>query len=63
MRVPEPMYATIGTEVPTRPHWIFEQEYDGMRVIALVTARSVQLITRNGRAALGVGRWALGVNR
>jgi len=57
------MYATIGTEVPTRRDWIFEQEYDGMRVIALVTARSVQLITRNGRAALGVGRWALGVNR
>src|SRR5579884_1052702 len=49
MRAPEPMYATIGTEVPAGPGWTFEQKYDGMRVIALVGARDVQLVTRNGR--------------
>lgn len=43
------MYATIGTEVPAGRDWTFEQKYDGMRVIALVRARKVRLVTRNGR--------------
>jgi bifunctional non-homologous end joining protein LigD len=43
------MYATIGAAMPNGGDWVFEQKYDGMRVIADVTARSVQLITRNGR--------------
>jgi bifunctional non-homologous end joining protein LigD len=49
MRAPEPMYATVGATVPTGPRWTFEQKYDGMRVIALVSSRDVRLVTRNGR--------------
>jgi bifunctional non-homologous end joining protein LigD len=49
MRAPEPMYATVGATIPTGPGWTFEQKYDGMRVIALVSARDVRLVTRNGR--------------
>jgi bifunctional non-homologous end joining protein LigD len=48
MRPPEPMYATIGRGLPTGSGWTFEQKYDGMRVIATVTARNVRLVTRNG---------------
>jgi len=44
----EPMLATIGAEVPSGPEWIFEPKYDGMRVIARVSPRRVQLMTRNG---------------
>lgn len=49
MRAPEPTYATIGATMPAGPDWTFEQKYDGMRVIALVTTRDIQLVTRNGR--------------
>ncbi|HET7187261.1 MAG TPA: non-homologous end-joining DNA ligase [Gemmatimonadaceae bacterium] len=48
-RVPEPMYATLGHELPTGAHWIFEPKYDGMRVIAEVSTRQVRLVTRNGK--------------
>ncbi|HVF40984.1 MAG TPA: DNA ligase D [Gemmatimonadaceae bacterium] len=44
----EPMYATIGTEVP-KGDWTFEPKYDGVRVLAFVTADEVRLITRNGK--------------
>ncbi len=43
------MLATIGNQLPTDPHWVFEQKYDGMRVIAAADARRVRLVTRNGR--------------
>jgi bifunctional non-homologous end joining protein LigD len=43
------MYASIGTAVPTDGDWLFEQKYDGMRVIAEVSPKAVRLITRNGR--------------
>ena len=49
MRLPEPMYATVGATVPRGQDWAFEQKYDGMRVIALVAPRAVRLVTRNGR--------------
>ena len=48
-RLPAPMLATIGSYLPTDSHWMFEQKYDGMRVIAAIDARRVRLITRNGR--------------
>jgi len=48
-RIPQPMLATIGTSLPSDSDWIFEQKYDGMRVIAAVDTRSVRLVTRNGR--------------
>jgi bifunctional non-homologous end joining protein LigD len=44
----EPMYATIGTAVPDGAGWTFEPKYDGIRVLAYVTAGAARLITRNG---------------
>ena len=43
----EPMYAAIGTDVPSGDGWTFEPKYDGVRVLAHVSRRSVQLVTRN----------------
>jgi len=45
----EPMYATIGSDVPTGPGWTFEPKYDGMRALAFVTPTRVRLVTRNGK--------------
>jgi bifunctional non-homologous end joining protein LigD len=45
---PEPMYAGVGHDIPTGRNWTFEPKYDGVRVLAHVTARGVRLITRNG---------------
>lgn len=44
----EPMYASIGTEIPGSG-WTFEPKYDGVRVLAFVTPSEVRLITRNGK--------------
>jgi len=49
MRTPEPMYATVGTAMPTGGDWVFEQKYDGMRVLAEASSRQVRLMTRNGK--------------
>jgi bifunctional non-homologous end joining protein LigD len=49
MRVPEPMYAGVADAVPAGDEWIFEQKYDGMRVVAAATPRATSLVTRNGR--------------
>ncbi|HEY2374835.1 MAG TPA: DNA ligase D [Gemmatimonadaceae bacterium] len=45
----EPMYATIGTDVPPNGEWSFEPKYDGMRALAFVSPTRVQLMTRNGK--------------
>jgi bifunctional non-homologous end joining protein LigD len=45
----EPMYATIGTDVPTESGWTFEPKYDGMRALAFVSPTRVRLMTRNGK--------------
>jgi bifunctional non-homologous end joining protein LigD len=44
----EPMYASIGTEVPAEG-WTFEPKYDGVRVLAFMTPSDVSLMTRNGK--------------
>lgn len=44
----EPMYASIGTEIPGEG-WTFEPKYDGIRVLAYTTPVDVKLITRNGK--------------
>ncbi len=44
----EPMYASIGHDVPRGRDWTFEPKYDGVRVLAHVDALGVRLITRNG---------------
>ena len=43
------MYATLGHALPRGGGWTYEPKYDGMRVLAEVTARSVRLVTRNGK--------------
>lgn len=47
--IAEPMYASVGTQVPTGDGWTFEPKYDGMRVLAHVSASRVRLVTRNGK--------------
>ena len=42
------MYASVGHDIPTGPNWTFEPKYDGVRVLAYVTAHGIRLITRNG---------------
>src|SRR3990170_4782335 len=44
----EPMYASVGSEVPGAG-WTFEPKYDGIRVLAYATSQSVKLVTRNGK--------------
>lgn len=47
-RLFQPMLASAGKDAPAGPEWVFEPKYDGIRIIALVTANAVALITRNG---------------
>jgi bifunctional non-homologous end joining protein LigD len=44
-----PMLASIGTSVPEGDGWAFEPKYDGIRVLAFATAKTVKLMTRNGK--------------
>ena len=44
----EPMYASIGSDVPGSG-WTFEPKYDGVRVLAYATPSDVKLVTRNGK--------------
>jgi bifunctional non-homologous end joining protein LigD len=43
------MYATLGHALPRGEGWTYEPKYDGMRVLAEVSARAVRLVTRNGK--------------
>ena len=45
----EPMYATIGSAIPSGSDWTFEPKWDGIRVLAFATPKAVHLITRNGK--------------
>ena len=42
-----PMLATRGTTVPVGPEWVHEVKWDGMRVLASVTAGRLRLLSRN----------------
>jgi bifunctional non-homologous end joining protein LigD len=44
------MLASIGKEVPEGPEWSFEPKYDGIRILAYVTDRAVELRSRNGNS-------------
>ena len=44
----QPMLASPGKQMPAGGEWVFEPKYDGIRIIALVTADAVALMTRNG---------------
>jgi bifunctional non-homologous end joining protein LigD len=43
------MYATLGHALPRDGGWTYEPKYDGMRVLADISARRVRLVTRNGK--------------
>jgi bifunctional non-homologous end joining protein LigD len=43
-----PMLATLAEEPFTRPNWIFEEKYDGVRMWAYKEGKKVTLISRNG---------------
>jgi bifunctional non-homologous end joining protein LigD len=42
-----PMLATLSTEIPTGPGWVFEEKYDGIRALAYRTNKKVRLWSRN----------------
>ncbi|MGH7461928.1 MAG: non-homologous end-joining DNA ligase, partial [Longimicrobiales bacterium] len=44
-----PMLATPGKEMPEGADWTYEPKYDGIRVLAFVTASGVRLVTRNAK--------------
>lgn len=41
------MLATLSTETPTGPQWVFEEKYDGIRALAYRTRGKVRLWSRN----------------
>lgn len=43
----QPMAATLTQERFADPEWIFEQKFDGIRLIAFKNGRRVQLLSRN----------------
>ncbi len=43
-----PMLATLATEVPTGPDWLFEVKWDGYRALAYVGHGEVRLVSRTG---------------
>jgi bifunctional non-homologous end joining protein LigD len=46
-----PMFATLSSEVPSGPEWVFEEKYDGIRALAYRTGGTggtVRLWSRNG---------------
>ena len=45
----EPMYASIGVDIPAHGDWSFEPKYDGMRALAFIEPTRVRLMTRNGK--------------
>jgi bifunctional non-homologous end joining protein LigD len=42
-----PMLATLSTELPAGPNWIFEEKYDGIRALAYRIKKKVRLWSRN----------------
>ncbi len=44
-----PQLATLVSEVPDGPGWVFEMKYDGYRCLAAVSGSSVRLYTRTGQ--------------
>jgi bifunctional non-homologous end joining protein LigD len=43
-----PMLATLVAKPFTRPNWVFEEKYDGVRMLAYKEGSRVSLISRNG---------------
>lgn len=48
MKLPfAPMLATLSREVVTGPEWVFEEKYDGIRLLAVRRAGATRLYSRN----------------
>ena len=45
----QPMLATIVPEPFDRPRWVYEEKYDGFRILAYKEGASVSLLPRNGK--------------
>jgi bifunctional non-homologous end joining protein LigD len=43
-----PMLATLVEEPFSKPDWVFEEKYDGIRILAYKEGKKVSLISRNG---------------
>jgi bifunctional non-homologous end joining protein LigD len=43
-----PQLATLVSDAPTGPGWVFEVKYDGYRMLARCEGREVRLVSRNG---------------
>jgi bifunctional non-homologous end joining protein LigD len=46
---PQPMLATLVAEPIDRPGWVYEEKYDGYRIIAYKEGSEVTLLSRNGK--------------
>lgn len=49
----QPMLATLTDKPFDDPDWVFEDKYDGFRMIAKIEARKVALFSRNGQVISG----------
>jgi bifunctional non-homologous end joining protein LigD len=58
----EPMYATVGTEIPQGDDWTFEPKYDGMRVLAFARPIDDAEIETDGTAQPRLRRRMQGVH-
>ena len=45
----KPMLATLVDEPFHRPGWVFEEKYDGYRILAYEEEKRVTLLSRNGK--------------
>jgi hypothetical protein len=48
----KPMQPTLVRESFHRPGWIYEEKYDGWRMLAFKEGESVKLVSQNDRTAL-----------
>jgi len=48
-----PMLATLVREPFDKPGWVYEEKYDGYRILAYKEGRSVKLLSRNGHDRTG----------
>jgi bifunctional non-homologous end joining protein LigD len=46
---PQPMLATLVAEPFDRPGWVYEEKYDGDRILAYKEGAHVRLLSRNGK--------------
>jgi bifunctional non-homologous end joining protein LigD len=49
----KPMLATLVSEAFHRPGWIYEEKYDGYRILAYKEGKKVTLLSRNDKDRTG----------